>query len=72
MRDPAWPSPKTICPECGQRDSRVLQTRPSATHPGGIWRRRVCVCGVRFSTIELTHVSRRRERVYVPFLPSLV
>ena len=38
------------CPVCGDGRSRVMNTRPSVQ---GIYRRRVCVNGHRFSTEEL-------------------
>lgn len=75
MRDPDCPSPKTVCPFCLGRESRVMQTRPSSAKPGSIWRRRECTCGARYSTTESTTIFHRRtrERIHVPSLfPDLV
>lgn len=59
------------CPECGQDDDRVVDSRPQ---PGGeaIRRRRECgSCGVRFTTFERIErpplLVRKRSGALVPF-----
>ena len=42
--------PAVPCPVCGEGRSSVVNTRPSAA---GVYRRRVCVNGHRFSTEEV-------------------
>jgi transcriptional regulator NrdR family protein len=42
------------CPECGQRQSHVIDT--GGTRSGVIRRRRACSCGKRFTTYE--HLGR--------------
>ena len=42
--------PAVPCPICGERRTRVLNTRPSEK---GVYRRRVCVQGHRFNTEEV-------------------
>lgn len=45
------------CPECGQCDSSVIDSRGN-TDENSIRRRRKCVhCGTRFTTREITHKS---------------
>jgi len=39
-----------ICPTCGQLNSLVLYTRRSMA--GSVRRRRICICGVKFTTYE--------------------
>lgn len=66
MRDREFPSPKATCPHCGGRQSLVLKTRPSQTHPGGVWRRRQCLgCPQRYSTLEQVTVFRNPMRRHV-------
>ena len=49
---------KPPCPKCDAEDSRVTDSRPSATYLGGIRRRRTCLtCNHRFSTIEFVETA---------------
>jgi transcriptional repressor NrdR len=64
------------CPECGQDEDRVVDSRP---HPGGeaIRRRRECgACGARFTTFERIErpplLVRKRSGAIVPFEPTRV
>lgn len=44
--------PGDECPDCGNRESRVVDTRRDARHP--YWRRRECkACGRRWNTMEI-------------------
>jgi transcriptional repressor NrdR len=58
------------CPECGQDQDRVVDSRPQ---PGGeaIRRRRACACGARFTTFERIErpplLVRKRSGAIVPF-----
>lgn len=40
-----------LCPECGDADSGVKDSR---AQPDGWRRRRLCACGHRFTTLEVT------------------
>lgn len=64
------------CPECGQDDDHVVDSRPQ---PGGeaIRRRRECrACGGRFTTFERVErrplLVRKRSGALVPFEPARV
>lgn len=47
--------PKTACPICGSRDSRVTDGRDVERYGPGYWRRRVCLkCGAHYRTEEVT------------------
>lgn len=48
-----------LCPVCGDGRSRVMNTRPSAQ---GIYRRRLCVNGHRFSTEEVHRVYAQPKK----------
>lgn len=50
------------CPHCGERKSKVVDSRHAANHTR---RRRVCACGTRFTTHEVV-VSEAPELPYVP------
>jgi transcriptional regulator NrdR family protein len=49
------------CLECNEQDSKVLDTRQ---HPNGFWlrRRRQCVCGARWWTVEINEVDVTEKR----------
>lgn len=47
------------CPQCGLRQSRVLNSE--GTKLGSVRRRRVCVCGKRYNTYE--HLGRDPKTV---------
>jgi transcriptional regulator NrdR family protein len=57
VRGPLRP-PSVPCPICGEGRSRVVNTRPSER---GVYRRRICVHGHRFSTEE-THRAYAQPR----------
>ena len=46
---------KLDCPQCGHEASYVLESR---THPDGVYRRRICPEGHRYSTLEVVHNFR--------------
>lgn len=46
--------PKTACPACGCRQSRVTDSRVYETYGASYYRRRVCLgCGVHYRTEEV-------------------
>ena len=52
-----------ICPRCGLLNSRVLVTRRSFA--GSVWRRRICACGVKFTTYEQVNTMPRLRALLV-------
>jgi len=51
---PARTRPKTKCPHCGSRISRVYDGRDIERYGDGYWRRRRClVCGNSYRTEEV-------------------
>ena len=53
------------CPHCGSIDHAVKDSRPG---PGYLRRRRYCVCGQRFTTVEIEVNDFRRGAPYLPAL----
>lgn len=51
------------CPRCKQTNSRVLATRVAPAQ--ATKRRRVCVCGYRFTTYEVVDTAPRFRALYV-------
>ncbi len=56
------------CPQCGHRDSSVLDSRRPSEHraarfpKAGFWRRRRCdKCGFRFTTSEQVFIPQKSE-----------
>jgi len=46
--------PKTKCPHCGSRQSRIYDGRDIDAYGDGYWRRRRCVtCGKKYRTEEV-------------------
>ena len=52
-----------ICPLCQQQNSRVLDTRSGLA--GSVWRRRLCICGSRFTTYEQVNTAPRFTKLLI-------
>lgn len=54
LREARFSRPKTACPRCGCRSSRVLESRDVTAYGPTFWRRRKCLgCGVHYRTEEV-------------------
>ena len=51
-----------VCPKCGINDQqKIINTRRRVEDY--IWRRRECVCGYRFTTIEIMELNEKTMKV---------
>ena len=60
------------CPECGDTNSSVRDSRFSPNPVPNIMRRRRCVCGHRYTTKEVVSEHRRGELLDLSALPPAV
>jgi ribosomal protein L32 len=56
-------APKTACPACGCRHSRVYDSRDLAAYGPSYWRRRICAgCGEHYRTEEISRSVIARKK----------